>query len=134
MKPRTAIGIISGTIMLLSAEAPAQTVKKAASGLSGTVTSKSVAIVDTGGGDQFADVYTTPAVGLGFFVLTQACVTDPGNVQISGATLGRLVLSTNDECTQFDPGVAFAASETVTCTETNDNGDQVCTITGVVTK
>jgi len=60
------IAIAAATLTLSS---PALAQKLAKGGLSGIVTSKSMAVADGGS----ATVYTTPSAEQGFFVLTELC-------------------------------------------------------------
>jgi hypothetical protein len=105
--------------------AQAQVVKKGT--LSGTIVSQGATI-------PFSDsvpVYTAPAAGDGFFILTQVCASAQ-SVTISGSVLGPLAVSTGN-CQSFTPGVALFPSEVLTCSNSSGN-DQECMVTGLLSK
>ena len=120
------IAIVSVAAVLIGTSAQAQSIKK--STLSGTLTSAGA--VATAAGTPVT-IFTTPASG--FFILTQACSTTPGvsNVTFTAGTVGTIVTSTSDECTQFINGIAIPVSTAIQCasgTGSNEN----CMITGVL--
>lgn len=117
-------------VVAFAQPAEAQSVTK--STLSGVMVTKSVDIADS----TAAPVYTTPASTGGFFILTQYCTTNPGpgSVTLSAANLGQIVVSTNDECTTYSPGIAIPAASAITCTNEGTGSTESCMITGILSK
>jgi hypothetical protein len=122
------IAIAAATLTLYS---PVLAQKLAKGGLSGIVTSKSMAIADGGS----ATVYTTPSAEQGFFVLTELCA--QGCVTLSGNTFGEIISGSisGSPCTTYDPGIALPPGETLTATDMSGDfcqGGGKVLITGVV--
>ncbi len=106
----------------------AQTVKKGT--LTGKILTRSVNVPDLGS----AAVFTTDVEAKGAFwlILTQVCVEDEGDLTFDGNTMGQIVL--DNECTTFEPGLAIPRGETLTFTETGNQGAQGAMITGILVK
>ncbi len=128
MRLQATVLTLTLAVGLWGAAAQAQTLK--AGGLSGPIVTQSVLVPQ----NCSMVVFTTPAPGSkgGFFVLTQVCVEDGGDMELSGSSVGRILL--DDDCQTFTPGLAIPQGETLTFTETRNNSDQVGMITGVMSK
>ena len=113
--------VLAGGVMTTRAQA--QQLSKGT--LTGTIVSKAVEIQASGS----ATVFTTPAKG--FFVLTQLCVENKNNVTLKGATVGTIAV--DEECTTYNPGIAFGKEETITCVNDGASASN-CLITGVIAK
>lgn len=125
-------------LLLLAAPSGAQEVEN--STLSGTLVSRSATI---SAGDTSAELYSVPSDAS--FVLTQACTSSTGigiisplprpigllAVSLVGSELG--VVPLPGACISFEPGVAFAPGEKISCTISLENPvDLSCLVTGVL--
>jgi hypothetical protein len=126
---RPIVAMLAATLLLAAGSASAQKVGGGASGLKGTLVSRTVlASVGT-----VVPVYVTAVKGQ--FVLTQFCWADEDagdETLLSGSVLG-LVATQRQNCRSYDPGLVFGPSETLNCVNTATGNDLVCTITGVQT-
>ncbi len=130
MTSKRALWSLVSTALVLTLATPAahaQAIKK--STLSGILTSKSVAVPN----GATVTVFTTPAAPE-FFILTQTCNTapGPGSVTLNGSTFGQVVVLTGDECTSYNPGIAFPAGEVLSCNNAGTGSTENCMITGIV--
>src|SRR5882724_8318953 len=103
--------VVSLAIIIFVPQAHAQKVTK--STLSGIVTSSSAAIP----ANSSAPVYTTPAAGMGFFILKQLCTNVSNCIRVSGNTFGTIPTFGSGACFTYDPGIALPAAEVLTGTE-----------------
>jgi hypothetical protein len=110
---------------LVGTAAHAQVVKKGT--LSGTIVSQGATIPTS----SSVPVFTAPAAGDGFFILTQVCASAQ-SVTISGSGIGPLAVSSGN-CQTFTPGVALLPAEVLTCSNSSGN-DQECMVTGLLSK
>jgi hypothetical protein len=92
--------------------------------LTGTVMSGH-ALVD---GNGQANVLQTPTKGQ--FIMTQFCK-EANSTQLQGSTVG--VITTDNDCTTFFPGVAIPANEILFCRNL-DGQSRSCSVTGVLSK
>ncbi len=117
-------GALLGGVLLFGTPIGAQTVNQ--STFTGTVASASAQLAPSSSGT----VFTVPSSG--FFVLTEACFTRPGQMTLSGNTFGEVPHSLRNrrKCTRYRLGVALPANEVLTCTNTVAASTQSCTITG----
>ena len=127
MRRLAPILVLSTALALSATIAQAQTMKI---GLAGKV----VTATATAPNNASVDAYTTPLatkVDPGFFVLTQVCVDDEGNIMLSGSTMGEIPLM--DDCTSFSPGLALPPGEVLTFTNFKGSPHPVV-LTGVVSR
>ncbi len=124
---RTMVGIFVVLLVagIISTAAQAQEVKKGT--LSGTIATQGVIIPAS----SSMPVFTAPAAGDGFFIVTQVC-TSAQSVTLSGSAIGPLAVSTGN-CQGFTPGLALVPAEVLTCTNTSGNS-QECMVTGLRSK
>ena len=126
--------VFSGLIAVLTmvalsgSVAEAQTIKKGT--ISGVILTRSVNVPQ----NASTDVFTTDAdvKGALWLILTQVCVEDADELTLGGNTMGQIVL--DDQCTTFEPGLAIPRGETLTFTETANQGAQGAMITGILVK
>jgi len=125
-------------LLLLAAPSGAQEVEN--STVSGTLVSRSATIP---AGDTSAEVFSVPSDAS--FVLTQACASSANigiisplprpigvtTVSLVGSELGIVPLP--GACVSFEPGVAFAPGEQISCRLSLENAvDLSCLVTGVL--
>jgi hypothetical protein len=114
-----------GVAVLLGSSATAQTLK--GGGLSGTV----FTVTASAPGNSSVDAYTAPS-GIkpeqGGFLVTQICVDDKKDMELTGNTMGEIPLA--DDCTVFSPGLALPPSEVLTFTDSSGSAHPIV-ITGI---
>lgn len=120
-------------VVLGPGSAAAQQVKHGAP--SGLVLSARAETLVTG---HDATVLTIPSTG--YFILTQACVTQgsaSAATNLVGSTIGLIVQSWSEPCTAFTPGIVLNPGEELIC---HNPGNLLgltkpaCLVTGVVSK
>ena len=114
--------------LIASDSVNAQTVKKGENGLQGIIVSAGVTVPANGS----VTVYTAPAAGLGFFVLTQVC-RPHDDVDVRGSAFGPIAVDGDADCTVFEPGIAIPPGDDTICTN-RASGSRGCTITGILTR
>ncbi len=119
---------VATSVMLVAAMALAAGVAGAqqikGGDLTGTVMSGHALVEGNGQGT----VMQTPTKGQ--FIMTQFCKED-NSTQLQGSTLG--VITTDNDCTTFFPGVAIPANEILFC-RNFDGQSRSCSVTGVLSK
>ena len=125
MREVTGVFVVLSVAVLMSAPAKAQSVKKGT--LSGTVATQGVTVP----ADSSAAVFTAPADGEGFFIVTQVC-SSAQSVTLSGSAMGPVAVA-GGICESFHPGLALQPSEVLTCTNTSGSS-QECMVTGLLSK
>ena len=114
--------MLVATMTLAAGAADAQQIKSGE--LTGTVTSGHALV----SGNGQATVLQTPAKGQ--FIMTQFCK-ESNSTELQGSTLG--VITTDNDCTTFVPGVAIPPSEILFCRNL-DTPSRSCSVTGVLSK
>jgi len=124
------IGMALGLValgLLWGARSQAQQLRRGT--LSGTIVSRSAGVPGNGS----VTVYTTPASGAGFLILTQLWNSDPNCVTVRGETFGVIAQpSMSEQPSRFEPGIALPANEKLICQESCGLQATYCAITGVL--
>ena len=123
MKTSTCALFALGFAVLCGSSAGAQTLK--GGGLAGSV----VVVTASAPANSTVDALTAPSgikPDIGGLLVTQICVDDSKDIDLSGNTLGEIPLP--DDCTVFTPGLALPASEVLTFTDSSGSSHPIVII------